>query len=169
MELKDAILKRRSIRKFSDVEVSEEEIKELLIAGMAAPSAVNKKPWEFYVIKSKEKLEELRKHGAPFGKMKAPLAIVVCGNKHRFLPFKMSEFWVQDCSAATENILLRAVDLGLGACWCGVYPNDLAVKSTRKVIEAKDNIIPLNVIWIGHGTEEKEERSQFEEKYIHTL
>ena len=169
MEVKDAILKRRSIRKFSEEEVTDQEINELLIAAMAAPSAVNKQPWEFYVIKSKEKLEELRRHGAPFGKMNAPLAIVVCGNKHRFLPFKLSTYWVQDCSAATENILLRAVDLGLSACWCGVYPADIAVKSTRKVLNAKDNIIPLNVIWIGRGLEEKEERSQFEEKNIHIL
>ncbi len=169
MELKDAILKRRSIRKFNDIEVTDEEIKELLVAAMAAPSAVNRRPWEFYVVKTKEKIEELRKNGAPFGKMNAPLAIVVCGNKHRFLPLKLSTYWVQDCSAATENILLRAVDLGLSACWCGVYPNEKAVKNTRKVLDAKDNIIPLNVIWIGHGLEEKEARSQFDEKNIHFL
>ena len=169
MEVKDALLKRRSIRKFTEEEVSEEVINELLIAGMSGPSAVNKRPWEFYVIKDKAKLEELRAHGAPFGKMNAPLAIVVCGNLAHALPLKLGEYWVQDCSAATENILLRATELGLGTVWCGVYPSKIAVKSTRKVIGAGMLEIPLNVVWIGHPAEVKEARSQYDEKKVHRI
>ena len=136
---------------------------------MSGPSAVNKKPWEFYVITNEEKLEELRKSGAPFGKFVSPLAIVVCGNLAHALPLKLSEYWIQDCSAATENILLRATDLNLGAVWCGVYPSKIAVRNTRKVIGASLLEIPLNVIWIGHPEEEKDERCQYDEKKIHFI
>lgn len=169
MEVKDALLKRRSIRKFTEEEVSEEAINELLIAGMSGPSAVNKRPWEFYVVTDKAKLEELKAHGAPFGKMDAPLAIVVCGNLAHALPLKLAEYWVQDCSAATENILIRATDLGLGAVWCGVYPSKIAVKNTRKVIGAGILEIPLNVVWIGHPAEVKEARSQYDIKKVHRI
>lgn len=169
MELKDALLKRRSVRKFTEDKVSDEDINELLIAAMSGPSAVNKRPWEFYVITNKDKLEELRAHGAPFGKMLAPLAIVVCGNLAHALPLKLADYWIQDCSAATENILLRATDLGLGAVWCGVYPNKGSCKNVRKVIGASILEIPLNVIWIGHPSEEKEARSQFDDKKVHKI
>ena len=169
MELKDALLKRRSIRKFTEEIVSEEDINELLIAAMSGPSAVNKRPWEFYVITSSDKLTELKVHGAPFGKMDAPLAIVVCGNLAHALPLNLAQYWVQDCSAATENILLRATDLGLGGVWCGVYPSKIAVKSVRKVIGASILEIPLNVIWIGHPAEQKEARSQFDNKKVHKI
>ena len=114
MELKEVLLKRRSVRKFTEEAVSEEHINELLHAAMSGPSACNKKPWEFYVISNKDKLKELQS-ASKFTKMQAPLAMVVCGNLAHALPMQMADYWIQDCSAATENILLRVTDLGLGA------------------------------------------------------
>ena len=170
MELKEALQRRRSVRKFTDEKVSEEDINELLHAAMSGPSAVNKKPWDFYVITDEEMLEKVRKHCAPFGKFKSPLAIVVCGNLLKALPLNLSTYWIQDCSAATENILLRACDLGLGAVWCGAYPVKASVKSTRKTIGAKAHQVPLNVIFIGHPDGDvPEPRDQYDEKCIHRI
>lgn len=168
MELKDVLLMRRSVRKFTDESVSDEHIDALLHAAMSGPSACNRCPWEFFVITGKEKLTELR--GASlFTKMNAPLAIVVCGNLSRTLPLVASEYWIQDCSAATENILLRVTDLGLGAVWCGVHPQPRAVKKVSEMLSLDEKIIPLNIIWIGHPAENPEPRDQFDEKRVHYL
>lgn len=114
MELNEVLQKRRSIRKFTEEEVSEELIDELLHAAMSGPSACNRRPWDFYVITNQEVLKNLES-ATRFTKMKARLAIVVCGNLSRALPQQLAAYWIQDCSAATENILLCATDLGLGA------------------------------------------------------
>ena len=165
MEVKEALLKRRSIRKFEDTPVKEEDILELLHAGMSGPSAVNKRPWEFYVVTNKEKLLELKK-ASPFSKIEAPLAIIVCGNLLRALPLKLADYWIQDCSASTENILLRATDLGLGAVWCGAYPQKGAVKAIRKVLSIPIYNKPLNIIYIGYPKEEREARDQYDEERV---
>lgn len=130
MEVKDALLRRRSVRKFTDEPVSEEQISELLHAAMSGPSACNKRPWEFYVITNGEVLEELRT-ASKFSGISAPLAIVVCGNLGRALPMQLADYWIQDCSAATENILLRATDLGLGTVWCGMHPQKRPEEKVR--------------------------------------
>ena len=166
MELKDVLLKRRSIRKFTEAPVSEEMIEELLHAAMSGPSACNKKPWEFYVITNETVLEEL-KSSSKFTKFDAKLAIVVCGNLSRALPMQLADYWIQDCSAATENILLRATDLGLGAVWCGIHPQKRAEKKVREILGLSDKLIPLNVIFMGHPAEEPEARDQYEEKRGH--
>ena len=168
MELFEALLKRRSIRKFSDEAVSEEDILKLLHAGMSGPSACNKTPWEFYVVTNPEALEKLR-NAARFSKITAPLAIVVCGNLSRTLPLQLSSFWIQDCSAATENILLAATDLGLGAVWCGVHPMKTAEKNVREALSLPEKIVPLNIIHIGHPLEDPEPRDQFNEKRVHFI
>ena len=168
MELKEALLNRRSIRKFTEEPVSEEDILELLHAGMSGPSACNKTPWEFYVITNPATLEKLRK-AARFSKITAPLAIVVCGNLSKTLPLSFSSFWIQDCSAATENILLRVTDLGLGAVWCGVHPMKTAEKNVREALLLPEKIVPLNIIHIGHPTENPEPRDQFSEKKVHYI
>ncbi len=168
MELKELLLKRRSVRNFTDEPVSEEMIEELLHAAMSGPSACNKKPWEFYVVTNEEKIEEL-KSASKFSKYSAKLVIVVCGNLSRALPMQMADYWIQDCSAATENILLRATDLGLGAVWCGIHPQKRAVEKTRKVLELSGKEIPLNIIFIGHPAEEPEARDQYEERNVHYI
>lgn len=166
MELKEALLNRRSIRKFTDEKVSREDIDELLIAAMSGPSACNRCPWEFFVITNEQKLQEL-KGASRFSNMQAPLAIVVCGNISRALPMQLSTYWIQDCSAAIENILLRVTDLGLGAVWCGLHPQKRAEDRTRKMLDINEKWIPLGLIWIGHPAQSPEPRTQFDLKRVH--
>ena len=168
MELKEVLLKRRSVRKFEDTPVSEEIIDELMHAAMSGPSACNKRPWEFYVITSRDKLDEL-KTASKFMGFDAPLAIVVCGNLLHALPLKFSEYWIQDCSVATENILLRVTDLGLGAVWCGAHPQKHAVKNIRESLGIPESQIPLNVIFIGYPAQECEPRDQYDKSRVHRL
>lgn len=166
MELKDVLLKRRSVRKFTEEPVSEEMIQQLLHAAMSGPSACNRKPWQFYVVTNQEKLREL-KGASLFTKMNAPLAIVVCGDLSKALPKKMAEYWIQDCSAATENILLRVTDLGLGAVWCGIHPQPTPEQRLHRILNIPETLIPLNVIFIGHPAEEPEARDQYDEERVH--
>lgn len=166
MELKEVLLKRRSVRKFKDETVSDEMISELLHAAMSGPSACNKKPWEFYVVTNEDRLKEL-KSASMFTKISAKLAIIVCGNLSNALPKQMAEYWIQDCSAATENILLRVTDLGLGAVWCGIHPQKHAIDKVRKILNIPEKQIPLNIIFIGHPDECLEARDQYDEKRVH--
>ena len=168
MEVKDALLKRRSIRKYLDKEVSDEIIEELLHAAMSGPSACNRRPWIFYVIKDQDKLNELRK-ASRFSNMNAPQAIVVVGDLSRSLPIQLKDFWIQDCSAATENILLRATDFGLGSLWCGIYPQKRPVERVKKILGITNSDIPLNIIYIGYGDEEKESRDQYEKNRVKVI
>lgn len=165
MELKEVLLKRRSIRKFKEDKITKDIIEELLHAGMSGPSACNKRPWKFYVVSNENKLEELRK-ASMFSKIKAPLAIIVCGDLKRRLPMAFSTYWIQDCSAATENILLRVTDLGLGAVWCGLHPQKKAEENVRKILNVNEKEVPMSLIWIGYPDEEQAARDQYEEDRI---
>ena len=162
-ELIRVIFARRSIRKYTAELVSEKDVRTMLEAAMAAPSASNRKPWHFIVVTDREILDNLAK-AHPYGKMllEAPLCIVVCGDKTI-----SSSYWVQDCSAATENLLLAATALGLGAVWLGVHPRGERVNPIRKVLNIPENIVPLNLISIGHPAEEKEPRTQYDELRVH--
>ena len=162
----DWILKRRSIRKFTEQELTPEQIKLLLEAAMAAPSALNQRPWRFVVVQAQEQLAELRR-ALPFGKMNAPCAIVVCGDLRSIRKAALERFWVQDCSAATQNILLAATGLGLGSVWCGVHPINTLEKAVRKILDIPTEVIPLNVIFVGYPAEEKPARTQFSEKNVY--
>lgn len=168
MELKEALLRRRSIRKFTSQSVSEGMIEELMHAAMSGPSACNRRPWEFYAVTNEETLAELRR-ATHFSNMQAPLAIVVCGKLDRALPGDMAFYWVQDCSAATQNILLRATDLGLGAVWCGVHPQKRAEANVARVLGLEEGLVPLNIIHIGHPAEEQEPRDQYEAELVHYI
>ncbi len=131
---------------------------------MAAPSASNRKPWHFVVVTDRKKLDALA-DSHTYGKMlfEAPLCIAVCGD-----PAISQRFWIQDCSAATENLLLAAVALNLGAVWLGAYPVEERVAAIRKVLGIPNNIEPLNLISIGHPAEQKEPRTQYDEKRVHS-
>ena len=168
MELKEALLKRRSVRSFTDESVSDDMIEELLHAAMSGPSACNKCPWEFYVVKTEEVKERL-KATTSFSKLNAPMAIVVAGNMDRAMPGGFQPFWIQDTSAATENILLRATDLGLGACWCGVHPVKRSEKRVAEVLGLGENIVPLGIIWIGHPESTPEPRDQYDPTVVHYI
>lgn len=168
MELKDVLLKRRSIRKFKDVPISNEIIEELLHAGMSGPSACNRQPWEFYVVQNKIKLKEVTK-ASLFSRHKPSIAIVVCGHLSRFLPSTLSAYWMQDCSAATENILLRVTDLGLGAVWCGLYPQKNPTDRIKKILNLDDKLIPMALVLIGYPDQELEPRDQYDSKKVHYI
>jgi nitroreductase len=162
-KLVETILARRSIRKYTSKPVSKDDIKTMLEAAMAAPSASNLKPWHFVVVTNKRKLEKLAEIH-PHGKMlsEAPLCIAVCGD------LAISEsFWVQDCSAATENLLLAATALGLGSVWLGVYPRQDRVDNIRRVLKLPETVTPLNLVSIGYPAEEKETRTQYDEMRVH--
>jgi len=162
-KLINVIFARRSIREYTSEKVSGRDIKTTLEAAMAAPSASNLKPWHFIVVTSRQMLDNLAKIH-PYSKMliKAPLCIVVCGDT-KISPL----FWVLDCSIATENLLLAVTALGLGGVWLGAYPSEERVNSIRKVLNIPENIVPLNLVCIGHPAEQKEPRTQYDELKVH--
>ena len=166
MEVKEVLQKRRSVRKFTREPVPEEAIHELLHAAMSGPSACNRTPWEFFVVTAPDILEKLRK-ASRFTNYQAPLAIIVAGNLSRALPQQLAEYWIQDCSAATENLLLQATDLGLGAVWCGICPQKRAEQRVAEILGLTPKQIPLNIIFLGYPAEEPEPRDQYQEKYVH--
>ena len=149
------IMTRTSIRSWTDEPVSPEMTEQLLRAAMAAPTAVNKQPWHFVVLNEREALDALAENTGRGGGMlrKAPLAIVVCGDMNLALDGKAREYWVQDASAATENLLLAANALGLGAVWTGVYPIEERVAATSQALHLPSNLIPLCTVIIGHPAE----------------
>ncbi len=147
------IMTRTSIRQYTDETVSKADIETMLRAGMAAPTAVNRQPWHFVAVTDKAKLAELA--GRRGGMIKqASVAIVVCGNMDKAMQGPGQAFWVQDCSAATENILLAANAIGLGAVWTGCYPMDDRVAEVSKTLKLPETIVPLCVIAIGHPAEQ---------------
>ncbi len=161
-----AIKARRSIRKFTAEPVAEETITLLLEAAMAAPSASNRRPWEFVVVSDGEVLADLRRH-LVFGRYQAPLAIVVCGNLRLAYPGPGRDFWIEDCSAAMQNLLLAASGLGLGAVWVGVHPIKPFVAAVARAVNLPDHVLPLGVAYVGHPAESKPPRTQYDPQRVH--
>ncbi len=133
---------------------------------MAAPTAMNIKPWEFVVVTDPETLKQIRS-ALMFGNYNAPAAVIVCGNTSFFKHPMAAKFWVQDCSAATENILLAAVGLGLGTVWLGVHPIHNFEKRIQRILSLPGHVKPLNVIYVGYPDEEKPPRTQFNPDRVH--
>ncbi len=163
-DLIDLLFARRSIREYTPRPVPEEHIQKLLKAAMAAPSASNLKPWHYIAVTDRSTLDNLAEVH-PHGKMlfDAPLCIAVCGDATA-----SAGYWVQDCSASTQNLLLAAVALGLGAVWLGVHPKQERVEAIRAILGIPDQIVPLNLISIGYPAEEKEPRTQFDPARVHS-
>lgn len=146
---------RKSVRHYTDQAVTTEQIELLLQAGMAAPTAVNRQPWVFYVVTRRETLDSLADQ-LPYAKMltQAQAAIVVCGDMEKAGNMKDKGYWVQDCAAATQNILLAAESIGLGAVWTAVFPYDDRSASVINTLKLPVHHVPLNVIPIGYPTGE---------------
>lgn len=161
------ILERTSVRSYLDKSVEEEKIEKLLRAGMAAPTAKNKQPWHFVVVTDKSLLQKLSKAN-PSAEMvaRAPLAIVVCGDMSKALDGNAREFWVQDCSAASENILLAATGLGLGAVWTSTYPSEERCAAVSEVLGLPETLIPLNTIVIGYPDGDVTPKDKWKESNI---
>lgn len=157
------IFLRRSVREYLDKQVDEKDLVALLEAGMSAPSARNLKPWHFIVITSSEILRQMAEVH-PYGKMlnHAPLAIAVCGDKG-----VSPSFWVQDCAAAAENILIAAAMLGLGAVWLGVHPREERETLLKEMLEVPENYGLLCVISVGVPKVKPEPRTQFDPSRVH--
>jgi nitroreductase len=155
---------RKSVRNYTEQQVTKSQLETLVKAGMAAPSAMNKQPWFFVVIDDKDILKTLA-NKMMFGNMLnyASAAIVVCGDM-RNVPDILPKFWVQDCSAASQNILLAAEGTGLGAVWIGVYPNKVAVKKVRELLNLPRHIVPLNIISIGYPDGTDRPKKKWDEK-----
>ncbi|MGB3926445.1 MAG: nitroreductase family protein [Caldicoprobacterales bacterium] len=161
----NAIFKRRSIRKYTHKVIPDEHIEQILKAAMAAPSAGNQQPWHFVVIDDKQTLNEIPKFH-PYSNMlrEASHAIVVCGDVSRQ---RYEGYWVQDCSAATQNILIMATELDIGAVWLGVYPNEERVKALKELLSLPENVIPLCIVSMGYPAETKGPSNRFDTGRIH--
>ena len=159
----DLIMTRRSVRKYTDQPVSDEQLELLLSAACNAPSSKSTHPTHFIVIKDKDKKLELSvMHGGSKALEQAPLAIIVCGDTS--LSWAC---WRDDCAAATMNIIFAAEALGLSSCWCGIYPRDKRVDGFSKYLEIPGHIMPYSMIILGYADAPKNRRDGVVEKRIH--
>jgi nitroreductase len=163
----NVIHNRKSVRNFTGESVTQDQLEILLKAAMAAPSAVNCQPWEFVVVTDRKTLDKLG-DVLPYAKMiyKAGAAIIVCGvpsKAHK----QMVEYAVIDSALASQNILLAAEAIGLGAIWTAAYPYLDRMKSVSSILNIPSNTIPLNVIPIGHPTGEDKPKEKFNPNKIH--
>ncbi|MDB5275669.1 MAG: nitroreductase family protein [Ferruginibacter sp.] len=160
------IQERKSVRNYTGEPAGKEAIDKLLRAAMAAPSAVHMMPWKFIVVTDIKKLEKLA-GGLPFAKMlvKAGTGIVVCAVATEAAG-SSEEFAILDCTCASENILLAAEALGLGAVWTAVYPNKELMDFVRKELDIPQHVIPLNLIPVGHPTGDEKALDKFDAKNI---
>lgn len=158
----DNIFARKSVRTYLNKGVEEEKIDLMLRAGMAAPSGKDQRPWEFIVVTERASLDSMAA-ALPYAKMltEARYAIVVCGDSTR------SSYWYLDCSAATQNILLAAESLGLGAVWTAAYPYEDRMQVVRKYTALPENILPLCVIPFGYPATQQQPKQKYDEKKIH--
>lgn len=162
------IMTRTSIRKFKQQPVEDAKIETLLRAGMAAPTSGNMQPWHFVVLKDKkdiEKYAESNKYHAEDIK-KTPLFIFVCADTTRMAEGQGKELWIQDLSAVSENILLAAHAMGLGACWTTIYPIQKKINGISRTLNLPGNLIPLNGIIIGYPDEAEQPKDKWDIKKI---
>lgn len=165
MDALDAILTRRSIRKFTGEIISDEDIKTIIKAGFAAPSAHNNQSWEFIIVKDMDRLNEIASFH-PYAKMlpNAGCGIIVCGDLKRQ---KEEGFLVSDASAAIENMLIAINGINLGAVWCGIYPVPNLIKMIREILNIPEYIVPVGLIAVGYKTVEKPSWNRYDEEKVH--
>lgn len=164
----DCILTRASCRSFTDVKVSDAAIDSLMKAAMAAPTARDQRPWQFVVVTDRAILDSIAAECKNI-KMaaEASVAIVVCGDSEVAPEKAGEEFWVQDVSAVSENILLAAHSMGLGAVWCGIYPIADRVKFVRTLLGLPSHVTPLNIIPVGYPAATLHQKDKFDTDRIH--
>jgi len=161
----DTIYNRRSVRKYLDKPVNPDLIDEVLRAGLFAPSGYNRQPWEFIVFNNREIIDEIKSmHPYAVSLSTAPVCIMVCGDTEKELA---NGFYQVDCSAAIENMLLAAKELGLDTCWMGVYPWEEVMASFSSRFKLPENIKPFALIALGYGAEILERPKRYDKNKIH--
>jgi len=165
MDILEAIFSRRSIRIYTSKPVSRAVIDEILKAAMNAPSAGGERPWHFIVLTDRAILDEIPKFHPYSGMVKqAHAAILVCGDptleKHK-------GYWVLDCAAATQNMLLAAHGKGLGTVWCGVYPTEDRIVNFRRLCGLPEHIVPFSLVPLGFPGEVKQVQDRFDSSRVH--
>jgi len=165
MDAMEAILTRRSVRKYSKKPLSNEIVKELLEAAMCAPSAGNEQPWHFIIIDDPQILGKVPSFHNHAQMLKdASIAILVCGDMNLD---KHNGMWIQDCSAATENILIAARAKELGAVWLGIFPREERIKGMKQLINLPDHVMPFSLISIGYPAETQKRVDRYNTSRIH--
>ena len=165
MQIQEALLNRRSIRKYKNQKINKEDIDKILKAAMYAPSAMNLQAWQFIVIDDKDVLIETIK-SIPYAEMlkQSAAAILVCGDSS----IEKNESWLlQNCSAVTENILLSAYGLGIGSCWIGIHGMEEIVRNIKQQFKLPENIVPVSLISLGYPDENVKAEERFKEEKIH--
>lgn len=167
MDALKTILERRSVRDYTDKQVPDEVIENLLRAGMYAPSAMNSQPWEFIVIRAPEKMKAASRLGTYWKMLKdAPVGILVMANLKGYKA-SAKEFFMQDCSAAAENILLAAEAQGLGGVWLGLYPKEAMMQGLRELFGIPENVIPFALLSIGYPAKKPKPHNEFRADKVH--
>jgi len=168
LELLEVIKNRGSVRKYQDTPVSDEEINILLEAAMHAPSALNLRPWRFIAVKNKDILEKISNQHNLIKMLKnAPAAILICATPEAQEKFPYAKgFFQQDCACCAQNILLQAAAIGLGACWCSIYPKEDVTKAVTEIMRLPADEIPFCIIALGHPAENSSGRGFYEEEKV---
>ncbi len=164
----NTIMTRVSVREFTGEKISDAQLDTLLRAAMAAPSAINKQPWAFIVVTDEEKIAALGE-ALPYSRCsnKPVVAIIPCGDLSKAIEGEMANFWINDVSAATENLLLAAHAMGLGAVWTGLHPDMNRAKMVQDMLGLPEHIIPLCVVPVGVPAEKPEIKDKFKSENIH--
>ena len=161
----DAVATRLHVRKYTSQADDKQSVRALLEAAMAAHSEGDQRPWHFVVVEdlaTRERIAET--HPAAHIVVQAPVVICVCGDQALQ---KHPGFWVQDCAAATENILIKAQNMRLGAMWFGVYPMEGRVQTVRKILDLPPNVIPFSLTTVGYPAEHNGLKCQYNESRVH--
>lgn len=164
----NTIMTRTSVRQYTDEPVSDAQIETLLRAAMAAPSAADVRPWSFVVVKERAMLDSIPMHireARPVGR--SQVAITICGDMRRAFEGESRNYWIEDTSAATENLLIAAHGMGLGAVWCGVYPQSEKVRYMRELLQLPEYIVPMGIVAIGHPAESPEPKDKWDPERVH--
>lgn len=163
----EALYSRRSVRTFLENRPVEEAVMtELLKAAMAAPTAHNYQPWEFIAVTEEGKMSKIRELHK-YSNYNAPAAFIVCGNSARFSNGEEAEFWVQDCSAAIQNIMLAAQDHDLGTVWLGIYPVKDYMAQLQKIFGIPEGVIPMGVVLVGYPEKVPRAKTKYNEEFVH--
>lgn len=165
MDLFKTLYERRSIRRYTGQQVSDDQLEKIVEYGMFAPSAVNKQPWHFIIFRDKSTINSINEvHPNSVMLNKASAGILICFDKK----LEHDEgYGPVDCSAATQNMLLAAHGMELGACWVGIYPREQRIAALHKLFNLPEHVIPFAVISVGYPNEVKQKPERFKKDRIH--